>query len=278
MRAFAVIILVLILVKADCKAQQPDSIDIRHYFYKYLHNGIVCYERGDLDEAVYFFETANKIFPHDTASLLNLLHICLDRKDYECALNHAQRLLKIQYHRPSVYSLISSIELKKGNMNEALKALDAGLIKNQHDKMLFQMKANLLLDDNREREAISVIKQMIKATGETQYYSDIGVIYENLQEVDSSIAAYETCLTYHPTHVECLHGIGFLKFMCGEIKKEAAYALPFENTEQFKMLISEARENYIQSKKYLDKALMLAPHNESLRELLLRVERRLIDN
>jgi tetratricopeptide (TPR) repeat protein len=186
--------------------------------------------------------------------------------------------LSNNYHRPSVYSLISSIKLQKGNLDEALKIIDVGLSKNLRDKMLFQMKANLLLDVGRDREAVSVIKQMIDVTGETQYYSEIGVIYENLQESDSAIFAYETCLIDHPGHVECLHGIGFLKFTKGEKKKDDAYALPFENVEQFKSLIAVAKNDFRESKKYLDKALVLAPKNEAIRELLLRVERRLVDD
>lgn len=242
-----------------------------------MHTGYLCYQKGDLDNAIYFFEIAHKTLPHDTASLLNLIYVYLDKKNYDQALQYARRLLAIQYHRPSIYTLISSIELHKGHIEEALATLDAGILKNQHDKMLYKMKANLLLDVQRELEAIDVIRKLIALSGETQYYAEIGAIYENLHLYDEAQATYDTCLRHHPYHVECLHGIGFLLFQKAENKKEKAYALPYEDTAHFRKLILEARQEYQAAYRYLERAHALNPDDQAIKELRLRVERRLID-
>jgi len=242
-----------------------------------MNSGYVSYEQGDMDNAIYFFETAHKTLPADTAALLNLMHVYLDLKNYDKTKEYARKLLDNHYHKPAIYTLISSIDIQKGDWEGALNAVNEGLLKNARDKALLHFKANLLLDAEREIEAIAVMNELIAATNETHYYSEIGILYENLQMPDSAMAAYEKCLKHHPGNKEALHGLGFLNFTSGEKKKEEAYALPYEQTEQFKALIKAAKENYSAAKSYLDNALIVAPDDTSVKELSLRVERRLME-
>lgn len=254
-----------------------DSVDIQNYYRKYMKNGYEAYQRNDYVDALYFFETANKTMPFDTLPLLNILHIYLDQKNYDKILSTTDRLLAINYHSPSIYTLTSSIKTNKGNTQEALKIIAKGLSKNPGNKTLLLMKSNLELDENRETEAIATIKELIAATNETHYYANIGMLYENLNQPDSAIAAYETCINYNADNLEALNGLAFLYFVKGDAMKDQAYALPVENIEDFKRLLAQSKEVFSKASLYIKRALKINANDIELRELAFKIERRLID-
>jgi tetratricopeptide (TPR) repeat protein len=254
-----------------------DSVDIKNYYRKYMKSGYEAYQKNDYVDALYFFETANKTMPYDTLPLLNILHIYLDQKNYDKILSTTDRLLAINYHSPSIYTLTSSIKTNKGNTQEALKIITKGLSKNPGNKTLLLMKSNLELDENKEADAIATINELIVATNETHYYANIGMLYENLGQPDSAIAAYETCINYNADNLEALNGLAFLYFVKGEAIKDKAYALPVENIETFKSLLAQAKEVFSKASIYIKRALQLNNNDIELRELAFKIERRLID-
>jgi len=242
-----------------------------------MNNGFIAYQKGDLQNATYFFETASKTLTKDTASLLNLMYICLDKKDYDKALLYAEKLQANNYHRASIYTLISTIKLHKGNNEEALNSVKDGLNKNINDKSLLLLKSNLELETGKELDAINTIKQIIETTQETHYYATIGVLYENNNMPDSAQLAYEKCLANNATNIESLSSLAFIHFNKGEQINADAYDLPVENIEGFKKLIVKSKEEYMKSKKYADKVAILLPKDESIKDLNFRLERRLND-
>jgi tetratricopeptide (TPR) repeat protein len=260
------------------EAQKLDSLDIKNYYYKYMNSGFLAYQKGDLQNALYFFETAHKTLPKDTASLLNIMHIYLDQKKYDAALITAEKLLAINHHQAPIYSLISSIKLNNGNIAEALKTVDAGLQKNKDNKMLLLMKSNLQLDNNNTIDAINTIKEIISVTSETHYYCNIGQLYESIEEADSAISAYRLCVIDNPGNIDALHGLAFLYFEKGETLSNNAQDLPLSEAENFKQMILLAKIQYQMAKKYVDNALLVEPNNEAIKNLSLRIDRKMIAN
>jgi tetratricopeptide (TPR) repeat protein len=276
MKLIAAILLLFIFYFAE--AQKLDSLDIKNYYYKYMNSGYLAYQKGDLNNALYFFETANKTLPKDTASLLNMMHIYLDQKKYDSALTTAEKLLVANHHQAPIYSLISSIKLNEGNITEALKTINDGLQKNKGNKMLLLMKSNLQLDDNKTHDAINTIKEIIVATNETHYYCNIGQLYESIEEADSAISSYRLCIIDNPGNIDALHGLAFLYFEKGENLSDEAQDLPLTDAENFKKMILLAKTQYQMAKKYVDNALLVEPRNEAIKTLSLRIDRKMIAN
>mgnify|MGYP005847944115 CR=1 FL=1 len=255
---------------------QIDSLDIKNYYYRYMNNGFKAYQNNNVVDALYFYETAHKTLPKDTAALLNIMHIHLDQKNFSSAANIAEKLIGINYYPASVYSLLASIKLNENKVNEALLWVNKGLQKHNGNKMLLLMKSNLELDNNQEKDAIATIKKIISVTNEKHYYCNIGQLYENIEEVDSAIAAYKSCLAFIPDNLDALHGLAFLYFAEGEKLYDEARNLPLEENEKYKLNIQNAKTFFQQANIYASKAVDIAPENSEIKSLSLQIERRLI--
>lgn len=256
---------------------QIDSLDIKNYYYRYMNNGYKAYQEGNVVDALYFYETAHKTLPKDTAVLLNIMHIHLDQKNYKSAIVSAEKLIAINYCPPSVYSLLASIKLNENKIKEALIWVNKGIQKHSGNKMLLLMKSNLELDDNREKDAIATIKEIISVTNEKHYYCNIGQLYENIEETDSAIVAYKNCLTFIPENIDALHGLAFLYFAEGEKMYDEAQNLPLEENEKYKLHLQNAKTYFKEASTYASKAAKIAPANTEIKNLLLQIERSLIE-
>jgi tetratricopeptide (TPR) repeat protein len=182
----------------------------------------------------------------------------------------------VNYHHSSIYSLISSIKLNGGNIDEAIKTINIGLQKNKGNKTLLLMKSNLQIDDDRFTDAITTFREIIANTNETHYYCNIGQLYETIEAADSAIAAYRLCIIDNPGNIDALHGLAFLYFDKGETLNDEAQDLPLSENEKFKQLILQARTQYQTAKKYVDNALLVAPDNEAIQNLLFRIDRKMM--
>lgn len=258
-------------------SQTADDFDKKHYFYKYMNNGFIAYQKGDVDNAIYFFETAHKTFPTDTAPLLNLMYIALDKKDYDKALLYAESLQANNYHKSSLYTLISTIKYHKGNTTEAIKILNEGLEKNNNDKSLLLLKSNFEIEAEQELAAIQTLEKIIAITNETHYYATIGILYENADMPDSAQIAYETCLKNDISNEDAISGLSAIHYEKAELLQYKAQELPIESITLFKEYIINSKNEYALAKKYIEKAIALNPKEAAYKDLLLRIERKLIE-
>ncbi|MDZ4224728.1 MAG: tetratricopeptide repeat protein, partial [bacterium] len=89
-----------------------------------FHNnqGISFLSRGDLDKAVFEFQTATELAPQYAEPVSNLGVICKIRGEYDKSLSYFNKAAKIDKHYAAPWSHIAAVYLATGKPREALKA------------------------------------------------------------------------------------------------------------------------------------------------------------
>ena len=126
----------------------------------YLLRGEYWRRAGKAAEAEKDVAKALELAPGDEDALLLAADCALDKKDYDQARRHAQRVVELFPKSPKAYRTLSLIEIRAERMPEARAWIDKGLLATDDNPELLFQKANLLLDVRDIQSAETVIEKI----------------------------------------------------------------------------------------------------------------------
>lgn len=183
--------------------------------------------------------------------------------------------LNAAFPESKYYNIIYGIHKKNGNMDEAKRIVDEGLLKYPSDKDLLISKVNFFIADGKSGAAIDYLKALVAQDPQNeQLYVALGQAYEQIKDEASAKATYESLITMNPNSFEGSYGIGAMIFNKAKLLTDEMNALGYSKADQVKYEELKKRRSGIfgEAKPYLEKALTVKPDNQSVQAALKNIE------
>ncbi len=147
---------------------------------------------GDATAAESAYEQALRLSPEQTLARRRLLRLELDRRDFEAAAAHAQKLLAAGPNEPEHHFLVGLVAARQGNRDEARLAYGAA----------------------------------IQKAGGTypEAYFNLGVLEKADGKLDAAMSAYRTALAQRPDYLAAMNNLGLTLSAAG---REAEASIVF---------------------------------------------------
>jgi tetratricopeptide (TPR) repeat protein len=173
------------------------------------------------------------------------------------------------------YNIMYGIHKKNGNMDDARKIIDEGLLKYPTDKDLLISKVNFYIADGKSGEAIDYLKALVAQDPKNeQLYVALGQAYEQTKDEASAKATYESLIAMNSNSFEGSYGIGAMIFNKAKLLTDEMNALGYSKADQLKYEDLKKKRAVIfgEAKPYLEKALTIKPENQSVQAALKNIE------
>lgn len=194
-----------------------DEVMARNDQYVPVHwrRGELLKAQGDLDSAEKSFLRALAINPNESAALVGMTQIQLQRKNPREALNYLKLLLRLNPNQPFLYQLLGQTYQQAGLHEKARIALAKGrsdkpewddpwLVELDQYRVGFSAqfkKALRLIDAGQIPQAIAMFESLRKLRpNDVTLLNNLGAAYILMQNYSSAIQRLEIALIEHPNH------------------------------------------------------------------------------
>ena len=124
-------------------------------------HGVALMQLGRMDEAQRVFSDVHQLLPNDELVLHYLGVIALQRREFEKAIDHFQRALKILPTYADAHNNLAAVYVETGRLNEALPHLEMAARLNGRDPMAHTNLGAVLAGLGRIAEARSHLQQAL---------------------------------------------------------------------------------------------------------------------
>jgi tetratricopeptide (TPR) repeat protein len=281
---------------ADVKNYKKDIGDELFTTYNlYFSKGAIAYNAGDLESAYQNFTKANEANMLqldanptailDTGVIFNI-GLTAERTNRTIeAITAFQRLVDMKYRESYLYSELSDLYLENGQLEEALKVIEAGRANFPQDKDIMITELNFYLNQNKLTELVGKLQTAISMDPENpELYFVLGTTHGELIKLDSmhaemhfdeAVAAYEKALSYAPDRFDINLNMGALFYNTAIEINKTMNALPLEKQAEYEALTVERNNLYNQALPYFEKAHEVNPEDvptmQALKEIYVRL-------
>ncbi len=193
---------------------------------------------------------------------------------YDIAIKYYYKLIHY-FPQSKYYNIIYGILKKNGNMDEAKKIVDEGLLKYPTDNDLLISRVNFFIREGKIGEAIYYLKVLVaKDPKNEQVYMALGQAYEKLNDEINAVATYQKLLYINPYSFEGNYGMAAIIFNKAKFFTDKMNALGYSYSDQIKFeeLKKKRAGIFWEAKPYLEKALLVKPDNPSVKAALGNIE------
>jgi tetratricopeptide (TPR) repeat protein len=168
-----------------------------------LHNlGVAYTDKGDMEEAVKYFQDALKIQPNDIDAIMNLGKIYIDDGRYAEAMSYYEKALSLSPKDARVYGGIGVILTHQGRYDEAIAAYRKGL-ELKPDSISFNNLGVILYSKGRPDEAEECYKRAIELNlRNAEAYYNLGNVLLAKGEFEQAINRYKKALRINPGYTK----------------------------------------------------------------------------
>ncbi|OGV41506.1 MAG: hypothetical protein A3F46_00185 [Legionellales bacterium RIFCSPHIGHO2_12_FULL_42_9] len=104
---------------------------------------------------------------------------------------------------------LAGIYLSQGALDEAVTVLNEGLSYESHNLNLTMMKARVLVEQGKHREALALLLQFNPDINKsTEYYALLAALFESLGRINEAGSVYQTLIKLDPTNGQYWLGLG----------------------------------------------------------------------
>ncbi|MDH5474538.1 MAG: hypothetical protein OEX22_02485 [Cyclobacteriaceae bacterium] len=177
------------------KPQQIDGL-----WGTYLNAGVKHFQNEEAEDAVKNFVKCAIIKPQDTTAYLYAGLASQSGKMYESAVNNFNKYIEVGGASEDVYaSLIYIIGTVNKDSEGALEMVEAAMNKYPLNSTFPKQKIDLLILLDKIDEAKNGLLGAIEKEPENpQLYFSLGILYQELEEVENAKKAYENSLVVDP--------------------------------------------------------------------------------
>jgi tetratricopeptide (TPR) repeat protein len=199
------------------------------------------------------------------------------------AENSGNADLAIKIHRDWIaakpeaiaYANLAKTYKKQGNLDEAKKVVDEGIVKFPKESVLLVEKINFYLEADNAPEALTYINAAIEAepTNDMLYFVK-GLAFEKSGNEAEIIAAYNKALEVNPKNFKALYNLGALYFnKAGKLTEQMNN---LNNTaadmKKFEELKKQRTALFAESKPYFERAKAIDPDDAQNNRTLKQIE------
>lgn len=193
-----------------------------------LSLGFVLEKQGRLDEALSFYEP----FKEDAYVLSQIGFIYLQKGLTDFAKSAFDKALSLSESVLTAYIGLALIYRRENDFAKAFDTLEKGLLQGKSAELFYQLAITCrLLEKNKQ--ALSYIKQALEMEETASFYNEEGLIYEALGYIPSALLSYEDALRQNSYCADAYANMGNLYFKENKlIKAEDSYkrALGIDNS------------------------------------------------
>lgn len=206
------------------------------YYYSFADAEFLT---GKTHEAQEAFEKCISLDPKNTAALLKLGEFFLYLKKYDDAIDMINRALKIDPYQAKAYFMKGIIYLEHQDTAKAISSMQTAVEQNPKYFNAY-IQLGLLFSKKHNPAAITYFNNAINAEpNNVEAYYDIGMFYQNMQDYDNAIKAYQNLLQVDSTYKFALYCLGTvyyigkqdykqsLAYYSRAIRSDSAYSLAY---------------------------------------------------
>jgi len=159
----------------------------------YLNQGVGAFQDKNNKGAVIAFEKSSLINPQDTTGYLYAGLASQNDKDFDNALKNYEKYVEVGGESPDVYgSMIYIVGTEQKNNEGALALIQKAKTAFPKNTLFPKQEIDILIKLDKVDEAVAGLEKAIEAEpGNAQLYFSLGVMYDNLENKEKAIEAYE---------------------------------------------------------------------------------------
>ena len=117
--------------------------------------GIIAFERGDMEQALEYFQTARGIAPLNPVYARNLAMVYAEKEKYEIAESLLTKSIELNPRDPDTYVTLAKVYLLAGEEQSALETLESTLRVDPAHVEALQMLEQLQIGGNLAEQPLS---------------------------------------------------------------------------------------------------------------------------
>ena len=153
----------------------------------------------------------------------NSFFVAYDMKDYTLGKDYLQKLIDIAYQEPKIYSFMANMYQEEGSLDKALEYIKLGRDMFEFNVDLIIAELNYYLGSGDFLKAEELLNLAIEEDPNNhQLFFALGSSYDNLDQFDKAVLAYEEAITIKSDFFDALYNLGVLYYnKGGDMIKEA---------------------------------------------------------
>jgi len=258
-------------VSAYNQAKSLDKYEDNSGLIKASHHNILIkkQDRGNLaffnnnfNDAFEDLKDVSSHFDKDTTLILNTAICALNIQNYDEALKYFKKAKELKIKNPALYQRMAQIYSAKFDNENAIKALEDGLVLNPFNKPLTNDYINILLDIENYSKALSLIENNLKVEkGSKLLYFLYGYLQQINQNDATATIAYNKALSIDQNYFDALYQLSLAYInTANEILKKN----DDNKTAQYNALINRAQFALIRANE-------INPNDRSSLQLLIEI-------
>lgn len=261
---------------AQKKVIEEKYTDLKSNFEK---EAFVLYQDGDYKSAFANFEKVievNTLVNNvDTLGYYYAGLSAYQSKLNDQAMTYFSKAMDLKIKEPAVYELAKEIYMAKGEKDNALKALQAGMAALPNEQSVLLSLIQYYLETENTSEALTYLNQAKQKDPDNALFSFVeGTLYDRMGDMDKSLTSYQKAIAMNPSYYDAYYNIAVLYFNNAVKMMEAANNE--KDNAKFEQMKVQADNEFKKSIEPLEKAASLKPDDtlplETLKTIYYRLQ------
>ncbi|MCF8018084.1 conserved exported protein of unknown function [Petrocella atlantisensis] len=240
--------------------------------------GLIYKSIGDYDLALTYFNGAIELKEDYAYAYGNRGSVYYLMEEYRIALSDVNTALSMDPFIPQMYDLKAKILIKTGELEEAIRILDAGITRWVNYADLYITRGNIYFSEKAYGEALMNYGLGIEY-GSIEGHKGQGVTYQLIGQYEDAISQLETYLQNYPTDISTLIALGTAYRQTKEYELSLAQydkvlSLSPKHTEaMYQMALTYIDMQALSdAEKVLNQVLSIDPDHKASKEALKNIE------
>ncbi|MDA3906784.1 MAG: tetratricopeptide repeat protein [Bacteroidales bacterium] len=239
-------------------------------------NGIKSFESEAFDKAIDCFDRASAsnalIDVVDTMTIYATALSASNGGINDVAIEKYEQLIEMAYINPVIYSELANVYKQEENFEKAEEVLTAGRVKFPENNGILIAEINILLGQGRFDEVITKLKRSIELEPENaSLYLALGDSYKEVKNNEEAVIYYQQALDINPDYFLALYNLGVVYYSRAFDLNMKANNLPFDKTEEYKIVMAEANVYFLKSLPYFEHAYTIDPDDSDVVKALRQI-------
>ena len=189
----------------------------------YYNLGLVYFQQGRLDEAIWQYQKVLQINPDETDALNNLGSAFLQQGRLDEAIAHYQKALAIKPDSAETHNYLGLAYIQQGRMDEAMAHYQKAVAINPDSALAHYNLGNAFLQQGKMDEAMAQYQKALAIKPDyAEAHNNLGNVFIQLDRVDEAIALYQKALVIKPGYSDAQNNLGSAFFQQGRLDEAIA--------------------------------------------------------
>tara|TARA_B110000459_G_C16618411_1_gene500184 strand:- start:1266 stop:2564 length:1299 start_codon:yes stop_codon:yes gene_type:complete len=212
----------------------------------------------------------------DTMLLYNIALASEYAEDYEAAKKVYDGLIVMKYNvdgaGPGLYKSMSKIYKKEGNNEKSAEYISKGRKAYPEDNsLLVEELEGFLQSGNNDKALTNLDAAIVNDAGNAVLYFARGTVYESLKNEEKAVADYKKAIELNPDYYDAAFNLGAYYFNVGADKINESNKLPLSAAKEYDALKLAAKVNFEAAVPYIESAHRMKPGDGATGEMLINL-------